>query len=341
MSKRPKKAQTGTVAPRAVKVKRGVKNQAPAAEPVPINRDQPTLRKVDRTRKVERTARPVVTQPKAPKNAVRVPNNNGPVVVQRAEKPIKVRKPSSAPLSDDSVVVRKPGRVNPTVRPSDDSVVVRKPARVNPNTRPSDAVYPGRNQTVNRAARVSDQIQRSRIAENKARVSTYNNYLIRQTRIADQRRRELQLQRRLAQARYMEDYWRRLAQQQQRVNSWQSYNYNNDPYFYTPANYRYRVRRQLLRNEPVRCEPPSAGHQRGLPGGYDAGRADRNDSWRYGYQDSFAFQDANYGYNGMYVSQSSYNYYFRQGFQRGMRTATTAGTSTAVTWAAPLPFSAR
>ena len=311
------KAQTGTVAPKAVKVKRGVKNQAPAAEPVPINRDQPTLRKVDRTRKVERTARPVVTQPKAPKNAVRVPINNGPVVVQRAEKPIKVRKPSATPLSDDSVVVRKPGRVNPTVRPSDDSVVVRKPARVNPNTRPSDAVYPGRNQTVNRAARVSDQIQRSRIAENKARVSTYNNYLIRQTRIADQRRRELQLQRRLAQARYMEDYWRRLAQQQQRVNSWQSYNYNNDPYFYTPANYRYGYGGSYYETNQYGANLLQQAINEGYREGYDAGRADRNDSWRYGYQDSFAFQDANYGYNGMYVSQSSYNYYFRQGFQRG------------------------
>ncbi len=305
------KAQTGVVAPKPVKVKRGVKSQAPAAERVPINRDQPTVRRA------ERTERPSVKQPKAPKNAVRVPNDNGPVVVQRAEKPIKVRKPAAVPFSDDSVVVRKPGRVNPTVRPSDDSVVVRKPVRVNPNTRPSDAVYPGRNQTVNRAARVSDQIQRSRIAENKARVSTYNNYLIRQTRIADQRRRELQLQRRLAQARYMEDYWRRLALQQQRVNSWQSYDYYNDPYYYTPANYRYGYGGNYYETNQWGANLLEQAINEGYREGYYAGRADRNDRWRYGYQDSFAYQDANCGYNGMYVSQSTYNYYFRQGFQRG------------------------
>ena len=48
-----------------------------------------------------------------------------------------------------------------------------------------------------------------------------------------------------------------------------------------------------------------------------AGRADRQDSWRYSYRDSYIYQDANYGYNGYYVQQDDYNYYFRQGFQRG------------------------
>src|SRR3546814_1336061 len=35
------------------------------------------------------------------------------------------------------------------------------------------------------------------------------------------------------------------------------------------------------------------------------------------YRDSYAYQDANYGYNGYYIPQNQYNYYFRQGFQRG------------------------
>ena len=51
--------------------------------------------------------------------------------------------------------------------------------------------------------------------------------------------------------------------------------------------------------------------------GLRAGRADREDSWRYNYRDTYAYQDANYGYNGYYVGQGEYNYYFRQGFQRG------------------------
>ncbi|MEO6173127.1 MAG: hypothetical protein ABIP02_08415, partial [Arenimonas sp.] len=40
-------------------------------------------------------------------------------------------------------------------------------------------------------------------------------------------------------------------------------------------------------------------------------------NWRYSYRDSTIYEDANYGYNGYYVQQEDYNYYFRQGFQRG------------------------
>jgi hypothetical protein len=48
-----------------------------------------------------------------------------------------------------------------------------------------------------------------------------------------------------------------------------------------------------------------------------AGRADRQDNWRSDYRNSYAYEDANYGYNGYYLQQDQYNYYFRQGFQRG------------------------
>ena len=51
--------------------------------------------------------------------------------------------------------------------------------------------------------------------------------------------------------------------------------------------------------------------------GFEAGVADREDRWGNGFQDSFAFQDANYGYTGFYVDRDTYNYYFREGFRRG------------------------
>ena len=42
----------------------------------------------------------------------------------------------------------------------------------------------------------------------------------------------------------------------------------------------------------------------GYEEGFQAGQADREDNWRgAGYQNSYAYQDANYGYNGYYVSQ--------------------------------------
>jgi hypothetical protein len=48
-----------------------------------------------------------------------------------------------------------------------------------------------------------------------------------------------------------------------------------------------------------------------------AGEADREDGYRFDYRDSYAYEDANYGYTGFYVDESDYNYYFREGFRRG------------------------
>ena len=55
----------------------------------------------------------------------------------------------------------------------------------------------------------------------------------------------------------------------------------------------------------------------GYAEGYRAGVADREDRWRYDYRDCYAYQDANYGYDGYWEDQDAYNYYFRQGFERG------------------------
>jgi hypothetical protein len=46
----------------------------------------------------------------------------------------------------------------------------------------------------------------------------------------------------------------------------------------------------------------------------------RDGEWpaeRFDPRSSFAYQDANFGYDGRYVAQDEYNYYFREGFQRG------------------------
>jgi flagellar biosynthesis/type III secretory pathway protein FliH len=55
----------------------------------------------------------------------------------------------------------------------------------------------------------------------------------------------------------------------------------------------------------------------GYEQGFRAGQADQQDRWKANYQNSYAYQDANYGYSGYYVNQADYNYYFRQGFRRG------------------------
>lgn len=244
---------------------------------------------------------PVVKEPKATRNTGRV-RTAEPVVVQRNDKPNRT---NTKPLPS------RPVQVEDGVIDNRRTTTVDRNRQTNPaRVQPSDRVN-------NRAARVPETVQRTRITESRNRVSTYNNYLIRQNRLANQRRDQLRQQRRLAQARYMEDYWRRLAIQQQQVNQWQSYNYNNDAYFYTPASYRYNYGGRWYETNQYGRRALEQAVNEGYREGYYAGRADREDNWRYNYQSSYAYQDANWGYNGLYVAQSQYNYYFRQGFERG------------------------
>jgi len=55
----------------------------------------------------------------------------------------------------------------------------------------------------------------------------------------------------------------------------------------------------------------------GYEEGFRAGQADREDGWGYDYNDSYGYQDASFGYDSYYVGLDEYNYYFREGFQRG------------------------
>lgn len=95
------------------------------------------------------------------------------------------------------------------------------------------------------------------------------------------------------------------------------HDYNNDPYFYTPANYRYNRGGRYYETNQYGANMLREAINNGYQQGFLAGDADRQDHWRSDYQDSYAYQDANYGYDGYDVSQDDYNYYFREGFQRG------------------------
>jgi len=57
--------------------------------------------------------------------------------------------------------------------------------------------------------------------------------------------------------------------------------------------------------------------ENGYEQGFYAGRADRQDGWNFDPYNSYGYQDAAYGYDGYYVGYEDYNYYFRQGFDRG------------------------
>ncbi|HZS44473.1 MAG TPA: hypothetical protein VFC63_05180 [Blastocatellia bacterium] len=175
-----------------------------------------------------------------------------------------------------------------------------------------------RSQTVQREQNRRPQPQQQQlIDQQKQRVVQYRDHLDQQQRVATQRQQQLRQQNRMAQFRFQQLYVARLHQQQLFIDNPNNFNYNNSPYFYTADSFRYsrggtyyetnQYGASLLRRA-VKC---------GYSEGFSAGQADRQDRWSGGYQDSYAYQDANYGYSGYYVDQDTYNYYFREGFTRG------------------------
>lgn len=165
--------------------------------------------------------------------------------------------------------------------------------------------------------RLPAQQQRERIVQTEQRVVQYRTYLNQQQQVAQQRSVDLQRQNRRAQYASQELYLGRMREQQLSIQVQSGYNYDNDPYFYTPATYRYsRGGRDYLTNQygvDLLNQAVRFGYEEGLR----AGQADRQDRWRSSYQDSYAYQDANLGYSGLYVDRDDYNVYFREGFRRG------------------------
>jgi hypothetical protein len=139
-----------------------------------------------------------------------------------------------------------------------------------------------------------------------------------QQRLAQQRETILRQQRRLAQYRYQQQYLAYLRQQQIRLQQARYYDYNNDPYFYTAPSYRYNRGGRYYEINQYGANMLRQAVNDGYEQGFRAGLADREDGWRNGsYRDSYAYEDASYGYTGYYVERDEYQYYFREGFRRG------------------------
>jgi len=101
-----------------------------------------------------------------------------------------------------------------------------------------------------------------------------------------------------------------LRQDQLRLQSFNYYDYGTPDYRYYRNGQYYNVNQygaDLLRRAV----------ENGYEEGFQAGQADREDRWNSNYQDSGAYGDASYGYDGYYVDLSEYQYYFREGFRRG------------------------
>jgi hypothetical protein len=166
------------------------------------------------------------------------------------------------------------------------------------------------------------QEQQQRIDEEKRRQSDYQAKLDAQVRAAQARAAELQQQHRTAQYQQHQQYLEALQAQRQRAQAQRDI--EHDPYITTPPSVRYRFNGVTRETNQYGVDVLKQAVNLGYQQGFQAGRADRADRAPSNYRASFAYQDANFGYNGGYVPQGDYNYYFREGFRRGYQDGYTA-----------------
>jgi len=164
--------------------------------------------------------------------------------------------------------------------------------------------------------RLSRERQAQLIQRQQLRVAEYRRNLGEQQRRLQWQTEQLQRQRRLAQYRFQREYLEHLRQEEIRIRQ-ARYDYYSDPYFYSPPIYRYYRGASYYEVNQYGADLLRRAVNYGYREGYRAGVADREDRWNFDYRDSYAYQDANYGYDGYCEDQGAYNYYFREGFRRG------------------------
>lgn len=168
-----------------------------------------------------------------------------------------------------------------------------------------------------RQARLPQEQLRQRVQVEQRRETQYREHLREHDKVARQRAQTLKQQNRNAHYRYQQHYDQRLYQQRRQFAPRPVYNFYYDPYVYTAPSYRYLRGGMYYTTNRYGADLLRRAVNYGYAEGYRAGQADRYDRWRYGYEDSYAYLDATYGYPGYYVDLTEYNYYFREGFRHG------------------------
>jgi hypothetical protein len=163
-------------------------------------------------------------------------------------------------------------------------------------------------QRVTQQRQLEQERQQPRIQQR--RLNQYSQQRRQLDRLAQQRETRLQQQQRQAHLRFQQQYLERLRQDQINLQNARSYEYSAPKYRYSRSGRYYQTNQygaDMLR------QAVNYGYEEGVR----AGQADREDRARFSYRDSYAYQDATYGYNGYHVDLNEYRYYFREGFNRG------------------------
>ena len=161
---------------------------------------------------------------------------------------------------------------------------------------------------------VSPQEQHQRVHDQQQRATQYKEHLDQQVRVVQQQTEQLQKQR-PAQYHAQQEYTKQLVQQQQQLQT--TRDFASDPYISAPRSYRYAISGTSHQTNQYGADVLRQAVNLGYQQGYRAGDADRQDHWKANYRTTVAYRDADFGYNGNYVDQNDYNYYFREGFRRG------------------------
>src|SRR3569833_2432627 len=150
---------------------------------------------------------------------------------------------------------------------------------------------------------VSQEEQQRRIAEEQRRQADYQRALDAQVRAAQARTAQIQAQQRAtAQLAAQQRYVQALQAQQARMRVQRDL--SRDPYVTAVPTYRYRYNGATRETNQYGVKTKRGAANNGYSVGYQQGQADRSDG-------------ASSNYKRSYVSQSEYNYYFREGFRRG------------------------
>jgi hypothetical protein len=91
-------------------------------------------------------------------------------------------------------------------------------------------------------------------------------------------------------------------------------------YGYAP-NYSYRIGRSVRMTDRYGAELLQHAVSDGYEQGFEFGLADRRDGRGFGPHHTYGWRDGMYGYGGRYIDRGDYQYYFREGFDRGYEDA--------------------
>jgi hypothetical protein len=123
-----------------------------------------------------------------------------------------------------------------------------------------------------------------RVKEEQRRTDDYRRHLDEQTRVAQQQAAQLQQAQRAARYRVQQDYAAQLERQREQLRA--ERRYDNDPYVIAVPTYRYQYNGGYHETNQYGVDMLKQAVNYGYRRGYQAGAADRQDHWRFDYENS-------------------------------------------------------